>query len=803
MRFFLVLFITGLGLLDLQAQELTNLRSLTGQVVFKDGSPVVSALIYIPANAKSAYSDEQGYFNISGLAAQEYEVIIQPFGQKEIHLTTDLSEHSDNLYIALQQETNFALEDVVIKSKSKIRESKEKGYNIEVVNTQAYTVQNVVASELLDRSAGVKIRQSAGLGSHIDFNLNGLTGNSVRIFIDGIPLRNYGKAFSLNNIPPSMIERIEIYKGVLPGHLTEDALGGGINIILKKEKKNKLSVAYSYGSFNTHQADVNANLFDKKTGLNAQIGAFYAYTDNNYEVYGDNVYVINPQTGKVKYVKAERFHDSYESKGIQANLSLRDKSFADELSLGLLFSDLDNDIQTGATMDVVYGNRRSERDTRMFNLKYEKDNLILPNLSAKTFVSYSQTNRKVIDTIPYMYNWLGEIVRDQEGNPINWRNSGGEAGPATLANNNEKNFANRTGFGYAFSDTQGLNANFFYNQFTRDIDDPKLPEAENELLDTRFLSKTILSFSYEAKWLQEKLSSTLFFKNYHQKVKLTDYTKRQDKLTATAYDKKISFNGYGAAFSYALTDEILITSSVEKAIRMPGIFELLGNTSENILPTYNLRPENSTNVNLGASLGNFSFNKHQLKADINFFLRDISDMIVRGIASNITDQYGFENLGKVRSTGVDLEMNYNYDKRFTLTANLSNFNARYNLKYDEYGSEYIYYGDRLRNAPFLTGNLYANYEFKNLFKKNHGLNIHYNFGYTHRFFRNWESLASQGKAYIPTQAVHSAGINYRFPGNKVVLGFDAKNITNEHLFDNWALQKPGRAFYFKITYNAI
>ena len=328
-------------------------KSLSGEVIYKNGDPVISAFVYIEQGSKHAYTDEKGQFRINDLKSKTYEVIVQPFGKDEIRLKADLTNASDFLKIQLEENETFELDNVIIESKSKGRLTKEKGYSVEVVTTKELALQSLGSNEILDRSAGVKIRQSAGLGSSVNYNLNGLSGNSVRVFIDGIPIRNYGRAFSLSSIPPSMIERIEVYKGVLPGELTEDALGGGINVVLKKEKKTNLTASYTFGSFNTHQADINGNFYHEKTGINTQLSAFYTYTDNNYDVYGDNVYVVNPQSGKVKYVTAERFHDAYESKGVKADIGVRDKSWADELTLGLLMSDMDNDIQTGATMDVV------------------------------------------------------------------------------------------------------------------------------------------------------------------------------------------------------------------------------------------------------------------------------------------------------------------------------------------------------------------------------------------------------------------------------------------------------------------
>lgn len=67
-----------------------------------------------------------------------------------------------------------------------------------------------------------------------------MSGNSVRYFIDGVPLETKGSGVSLANLPVNLIDHIEMYKGVVPAYLGADALGGAINIVTKKEKKNYL-----------------------------------------------------------------------------------------------------------------------------------------------------------------------------------------------------------------------------------------------------------------------------------------------------------------------------------------------------------------------------------------------------------------------------------------------------------------------------------------------------------------------------------------------------------------------------------
>src|SRR5690606_29238514 len=129
--------------------------------------------------------------------------------------------------------------------------------------------------------------------SNVQYILNGLSGSAVRIFIDGIPISIYGSSFSLNSIPPSMIKRIEVYKGVVPGHLADDALGGAITIVLQNATKPNFDASVSYGSFNTFQTSVNGLYRFEKSGFTIKASAFHNYSDNDYKVWGRSIADIN------------------------------------------------------------------------------------------------------------------------------------------------------------------------------------------------------------------------------------------------------------------------------------------------------------------------------------------------------------------------------------------------------------------------------------------------------------------------------------------------------------------------------
>ncbi|MDO5510525.1 MAG: TonB-dependent receptor plug domain-containing protein [Weeksellaceae bacterium] len=706
-------------------------------------------------------------------------------------------------------EGSVQLDQLTVRGMSHGEKMRERGFAVGVVETKAFENQSVQSVELLNRAAGIGIRQSGGLGSDLTFNLNGLTGNSVRIFIDGISIRNYGRSFSLNSIPPSMIERIEIYKGVLPTDLAEDALGGGVNIILKKNMRNSAGIAYSYGSFNTHQVDANAAFTFPESGIRLRLSGFRISSDNNYEVWGNNVYLVDNTTGRKTYIRARRFHDSFLAAGVKADVGITEKSWADELNLGFILSKTDKDVQTGATMQIVYGNRRTEYDTKMASLDYKKNNFLVKGLDVKSLTTFSRTDRIVIDTIPFMYNWLGEVIRYLHGNPVRWNRGGGEAGPATLASNLEDNIANRTNLLYRILPNHSISANYYINYFTREIDDPLMPNEMRDAMDKRKFMKQVAGLNYEALFFDQKLRSNIFFKHYIQNVRLTEVTRTFQPftgsylITTNRHDRKIHNNGVGMALSYRLSEKYNFVMSGEQAVRLPGSTELLGNTSENIDPNYNLRAEKSFNLNAGVIAGPYNLAQHSILFDVNFFTRDIKDMILQGVSRNSDDTYNFENLGKVLSKGFDLDIKYNYAQKLFVHSTISYNDTRFNRQYNDLGVEYFYYRSRVRNLPFFNANVNVDYAIKNVLQTNSLLSINYNLSYIHEFYRDWENLSSVNKATIPTQLINDLALVYHFPNRKIALAFNAKNIFNEQAFDNYALQKPGRAFFGKLTYNFL
>lgn len=792
------------------AISLTSLGAkVYGTVKDEANNTLPGVTLRVAGSTTGAITDGEGHFSIT-LEAGHYTLIASSLGYVNQEMNIEVKEAQNLALDIVMKESIDRLDEVIITAESIKATLEGKGYAMKAVEMKEASLTSLQATDMLDRTSGVRIRQSGGMGSRTRFNINGLSGNAIRVFIDGVLMQSYGPSFSLSSIPANMIERIEVYKGVVPVELSSDALGGAINIILKKNlTQNTLNASYSYGSFNTHQFSTAGSLYRPKSGFTVRGSAFYNYSDNNYKVWGNQVYTTAPTTGEIDYVKATRFHDAYSSKGGKMDIGLSGRKWADELLLGVVLSDMYRDIQHGATMESVYGNRWASQNTQLAKLSFKDQTFFTDKLSFEAFTSVSNLHRHIVDTAAYIFDWDGKHKAryDQEGNQTGWYEyiSGAEAGNPTLQKSQENVFVGRAVSHFQPVNNHRITASFLHTGFVRDLQDPLRHVDIRDLEDTRYSSKTILGVSYEYQAFQEKLKLSGFYKRFTQAVRVVEYKiTGDDEIVLNNVKRAVNADGYGFTAAFEILPKVLLMSSAERSFRLPVAHELFGNLAESLEPNYDLNPEKSKNLNIGLTLGTLSSGKHEAKLQLNTFWRDTKDKIKRNVREDDTDETTeYINDDSYLSRGLDLDVYYAYDRKLHFNGNMSVFNSRFNSEFDENGLQYDWYRDRERNAPFFTTNTNLKYHFEDILLQDSKATIATNLAYVHWFYRDWESLGGAGKDIIPSQTVLDVSITYTFPNQRINLSLDGRNLLDDQVFDNYALQKPGRAFYGKINFKIL
>ncbi|MBJ2125998.1 TonB-dependent receptor domain-containing protein [Flavobacterium sp. IB48] len=774
--------------------------NLKGKVTFGTDELAYGSSIIIKGTQKYAIVNDFGRYDFKGLKYGEY--ILETSSMEGQTRTTKITINKPNteLNISLDRNGPKDLQEVVIKKSSIRKEMMEKGFAVNVIETQEAAKRNLQTNDLLDRSGGVRIRQNGGLGSAVTYNINGMSGNAIRIFIDGIPIQTYGASFSLNSIPPALIERIEVYKGVVPANLADDSLGGAINVILKKGSKNMIAASVSYGSFNTIQSNFSTTYRDK-SGFTVKANGFQNYSDNDYEVWGRFVYNIAPN-GRYEYIRAKRFESMYRSYGGRLEAGFTDVKWADNFSISYNGSEDYNQIQHGQYMTKPYKGRFSESAANVFSLNYNKKDFLIKNLDFSIISVYSHRNDMVNDTVKWNYNWNGEKAIGLYGEPI-LSVFGAQQGAPTMNHQKLNIFNTRAGLTYNISKNHKILANGMFYTVDRNDKDEMLPELIRNFLATRDLDKSVTSFAYEMQAFQARLKANFFVKNYYLKTEQVTPTilVGQDGQRSVIMDTDIrntNFTGYGFASSYAVFPKALIMFSAEKAIRLPNENEIFGLPGQNILSNPNLGPEQSNNFNIGLRLGPYLINNHKFSFYGNAFWRNIQDKIVQQISNRVNEAVQatpFVNLGKTQSVGFETSIQYSFKERLFAGVNLSKFNSIYKDRYDENGNTIIHYNKQLPNEPYFTVNGNLQYNFKNVIQSKSELNLYYYCGYVAPFYTSWLEI-DRTTAQFP----QDLGLSYAFPNKQFVVSFDAKNIFDEQVYDNFAAQKPGRAFYIKLNY---
>lgn len=762
--------------------------TVSGQIVSEDGESLPMSVVEIINTEFKITTDLDGFFMFENVPGGNYTIHTQYVGffpeNREIQVSQNLE-----LKITLQNNTK-TLNEVVVEHNI-ADDKKEEGYAVEVIDTKDYHNQAIELNQILDQTSGVKVRQDGGLGSRSRYMINGLGDKAVRFFLDGIPMDYFGTAFSINTIPVSLIDRIEVYKGVVPVELGNDALGGVINLVTKKDLDNAAEVSYSYGSFNTHRASVFGNFTDKKTGLTARVSAFYNYSDNNYWVWGEDIYATNLQTYEVeRNLKVRRFHDKFESKAIKTDIGFVNKKWADQFFIGVVASDLDKDIQHGSTMEIPYGEATYHQNGVLPYLVYKKYDLV-KGLDVNLFTSYSNLKRLQVDTSRNTYDWYGNIIDTLS-----------DRGERTFTLNSifEQTFLSRVNLIYNFNKNHKIGFNYVATQVRRTENDPTILTKNNAYWDPQYFNKNIAGLVYESSLFEDKLNTSIFLKyyEYNADIKFFEFI-NNTKNYQTAHTHSENF-GYGLAGSYKLTSYLMFTGSLEQAARLPESDEILGDGNTTTATT-DLNPETSFNINGGTEISLFQNTENKVQISSNFFYRDVKNLIQRWAYS--ADAFEYTNLEKVLIKGVDAKIEWKHRRDFSVSQSVSYLNPVSKYETDKLGDVRTAYNARIPNTPFFQTSTVFRYYLNNLLLKKSKTFFYYNINYVGSFYRFNETSGKFNKDEIPAQLVNSCGMGYTFPKEKISLSVDASNIFNEQVFDNFAIQKPGRAFYFKITYRII
>ncbi|MFH2066849.1 MAG: TonB-dependent receptor [Pseudomonadota bacterium] len=650
---------------------------------------------------------------------------------------------------------------------------------VSVIEMEKFHGRSISLNEVLKRVAGVNIRQEGGLGSNSTIAIQGLEGKRVKLFINGNPVNTPDGTFGINDIPIQLIERVEVYKGVVPAKFGGDALGGAVNVVTREFEGSYIDATASMGSYDTYRGAMVLKTDFKDYGIEWGVGGFFNQAANDY--------IMN--SPYVDDLRIMRNHDKYTSSILATAVVIKERWF-DEIEVELVRYESEKEIQGIET--PVY-EARSESAANILLMSFEKERFLTDKLAFEYDVTLLDLSLNYIDKAETCYDW--------DGTPRPCSGTGGEVGQIPHDSDDKQNdFRNDLNLHYILTNDYALNfhLNHQYSKY-----EPK-DELANENLGYDIgafpseKTNVVLSLGFESEFLNGALANDIGIKSYHWDYSVTPQERGLSAAPAQSRNDGSEY-GFYEAIRYEPVSDLFIKASYEHAYRLPNSAEIFGD-GVTITSSPELDPEEADNFNIGILLDTYDFYRIPwLKTEVNFFYRDLKNMIK--LEYGLHTQ-GYVNLGEVEVKGFETEIQTDITDNWYLYANYTNQSLTDQRKTmaGTIATPNPTYGHDIPNVPKQYGNLGAEFKVldfllgKSLFK------LFWEFNWVDEYYYGWE-LSRHQERKIDSQYTHTAGLEYSFKDDRYILGFEVRNLTDEEVTDVFNYPLMGRSYHLNLRYS--
>lgn len=229
-------------------------------------------------------ADANGKINLDCSDRNDDTLLIQSIGYKDVRIPRREITKDQTLVIRMELIQND-LETMVISANREAIRLRDAPVLIDVINSKLFdATQSVSLSEGLKFSPGLRVENNCQNCGFSSVRMNGLPGAYAQILINSRPVYSaLSSVYGLEQIPPAMIDRVEVMRGggsVLYGG---NAIAGTINIITKDPIESGWSAGGTYALTHFSKPDfygfVNGSAVSKS--MKSGISGFVSVRDRS------------------------------------------------------------------------------------------------------------------------------------------------------------------------------------------------------------------------------------------------------------------------------------------------------------------------------------------------------------------------------------------------------------------------------------------------------------------------------------------------------------------------------------------
>ena len=611
-----------------------------------------------------------------------------------------------------------------------------------VIQRESYEGRMESLSEVVEKEAGVQVRQSGGLGSFSTMSLRGASADQVMIFMDGIPLNDAsGGSVDLSNISLSDVEAIEIYRGTTPLNFGRASLGGAVNIrTLRIPEKFQTGASVGYGSYDTRKFSAFAS--HKPSEWDYLIAADYLHSDNDFNMLNDNGTQWNDSDDRWE----KRRNAQFDQHNVLGKLGYE---IAEHTRLDIVSQWFDKSQGLPAWNNSSWVNTSLDTKRDISSLTLTADNLTSMKLNTRTRLDYS---------------WKQEEYEDR----------GGHIG---LGEQHNRYVTGRFG------------ANFFVEWLNEHhILQANLDAGYETYEPEDLLKRSTRHDSSRVTYAMGIQDNVILFAGKLMITPGIRYLLIQDSLNSAESawgihleeinDSKESFSPQ-IGIKYQAAEWLVFKANAAKYFREPSFFEMFGDRGF-FIGNPDLKPETGVNTDVGAEIRYQMQNKWMQRICLNLvrFENKADDLITR-----VYDARGIgksANIAKAEIDGIEAGLNVEFlsNFRFSLNATWQDTENRSGIK--------AFDGKQLpgRFDAAYRGRVEAEY---------HPIKL-------------WaEYIRESGMYYdsanlLKADAKNEVNIGASWLFKSFLFNLEAKNIGDDRYEDFNGYPVPGRAWYFNVQY---
>jgi outer membrane cobalamin receptor len=759
--------------------------NIEGKVIFcNDFQPLAGVSIQVEGTGVGTSTGDDGRYVLPSLDAGSYRLIFSFTGMKSEIRNVDLSAGKSRTVNLCMGDDPVTLNEVTVEARHErkgLTEARQQGVPVSVIDGKLLAGRGTSIAEVINHQTGVKVRRTGGAGSDTKINVRGLEGKRVQIYLDGHALNTPDGSFSINDIPLQFIDRIEIYKGIVPPEFGGDGLGSAINVVTIDAEGSYYDAWYSIQSYGVQEGSaLYKHYFPERKMYSAiMIGGENAM--NNYSM----------QSPYTDGLTVRRDHDRFRKLMGAWTLEWKDAYF-DEFEVENVFYYNDKEIQG------IQSNIRHARTSGWIagtTPKLEKHGFLADKLDMKflgaAFYGLTQLN----DTSSFIYDFSGGRF------PNTYR---GEVGYVpNLSDDRMQDYRYTLNLKYRLLPEMSININNDFRYVRTETRDTMADSFLNTHYSgfTTGITTMISSFNIENRWLGKRLTTLLTGRHYYNRFrgKTVDMSYNAGALPEDTREEQNNF-GYSLAAKYDFARSWLLKLALEHNYRLPKSEEMLGDRIQ-IIPNPKLRPEQADNGNLGLMFDRYYDGFRRLQFESNAYLMSIRDMMMIRRSSYYM---GYYNIGKALLWGMDAEVKWDVSREWFIMLNATYQKAVDKMRYVA-GTQTpnVTYDMQIPHVPVFFLNWSADYRKDNLFG-GHGQysRFYYEGGYTGKYYYGYELTAKQNFV-IPSSCIHTVGAEYAIMNRRVLFSLECHNILNTRELTNLNYPLAGRTVEAKVRLTTL